>query len=525
MNKQFKNTAIKYHRAKLPQILDETEQRLIDQSVPLFQSKGRLVRVIRLDDAAEDAGIRRPAGALVIHTPNDHLLLETIARPVKFATWNARREQWVENLPPLEFAKHFNARGTWKLRVLRGIVEAPTLRADGTVLSKPGYDDASGIWLDTGGVEFPEIPESPTRKDALHALDRLKDVIKDFPFVPDDEAGELGDPSSHRSVALSAILTGVCRKALRTAPGHGFDATSMATGKTLLCDVVSIIATGRPTSAISQGKSEEEFDKRLFSILLQGDPVIVIDNIDRPVRSDEFCTVLTAEEWQCRVLGISGNKTVPTNVLFLLNGNGLQFEGDIRTRVIMCHLDAGVENPGARKFDRDLRTYVPEHRPQLVAAALTVLRAFVVAGRPGVEDLDAFGRFEDWSNLVRGALVWLGEPDPCATREALDAIDPERDNLAALMRAWLKVIGTEKWVTAKQVIDAAQPDFGDSVDAIDNDLDEALLTLFPRFKTTKTVGRYLTKYKGRIVDGMRIQLHAVKGESTEYRLELVDEPD
>src|SRR5690606_23832657 len=186
-------------------------------------------------------------------------------------------------------------------------------------------------------------------------------------------------------------------------------------GKTLLCDTISMIATGRNSATISQGKSDEEFDKRLFSALLKGDPVLTIDNIERPVSSDEFCTVLTSEEWQCRVLGASVNRTVGTNVLFLLNGNGLTFKGDIRTRVLMCRMDARVEDPGARRFDRDLRTWVPEHRAELVVAALTVLRAFVVAGRPGLDKLTPFGRFEEWSDLVRGALVWLGEPDPCET--------------------------------------------------------------------------------------------------------------
>ena len=134
----------------------------------------------------------------------------------------------------------------------------------------------------------------------------------------------------------------------------------------------------------------------------------------------------------------------------------IRFAGDMITRVIACRMDTGMENPGSRKFDRDLRVYVPQNRPRLVVAALTVLRAFVVAGRPGLEDLEPFARFEDWSNLVRGALVWLDEPDPLLTRDAVVAIDPERENLGAVLRAWARAIGYDRWMTAKEVIDLAE---------------------------------------------------------------------
>ena len=516
---------IKYSRPELPRCLNETEAELRRTVAPVWQMRGRLVEMIRLDADAEADGVKRHAGALQIHVLNDHRLLELMLGSVNFASWNERKKVWIRSAPALEFSRHYNARGAWGLRVLRGIVEAPTMRPDGTILSEPGYDDATGIYLDTGGVEFPPVPENPTRKEAGAALGKLHEVIKDFPFVMDED-DPLGIDSAYRSVALSAILTAVSRKALRTAPGHGFDATSMATGKTLLCDTISMIATGRPASTISQGKNEEEFNKRLFSILLQGDPVITIDNIEQPVRSDEFCTVLTSEEWQCRVLGISGNRTVVTNVLFLLNGNGLTFEGDIRTRVLMCRMDARVEDPGARRFDRDLREWVPQHRAELVTAALTVLRAFVVAGRPGLDKLESFGRFEDWSNLVRGALVWLGEPDPCKTRQDIDAHDPEREALSTLHRAWRDVIGADVLVTAKQLIDAASPnildpddDGGEKVDAAER-LRGALEAISPRYSNPKVLGTYLSKYVGRIVDGHCIREHAILGKSKEYRLEI-----
>lgn len=522
MLKKLTRPQIKLHASRLPQNLDEAEHALLQGDAPVYQMKGSLVQIVRLDQqeiGADGGGIRRDPGALVIRLIRPQRMVELMLTVADFYRYNERKGAWVASAPTPGFASSLEGRGEWRLRVLKGIIEAPTLRPDGSILSEPGYDIATQVYLDTGGVAFPDIPDSPSREDAVVALNLLKDVIKDFPFVP-DEGGSVGDPSASRSVALSAMLTGVCRKALRTAPAHAIDATSMATGKTLLCDVIAMIATGRSAAAISQGQTREEFNKRLFSVLLQGDPVVVIDNIDQEVSSDEFCSVLTAPEWQNRVLGESETRTVPTNVLFLPNGNNIRFKGDMITRVIACRMDAGIEDPGSRRFDRDLRVYVPENRPRLVAAALTVLRAFIVAGRPGLEEVTPFARFEDWSNLVRGALVWLGEPDPLTTREAIVAIDPERENLAALLRAWEKVIGFDRWVTAKEVIDAARGGFDRTAEDGKADLAEALDAISPHHDITPiSLGKYLVQFDGRIVDGVSIRRHVVNGKSTRFRLE------
>ena len=208
----------------------------------------------------------------------------------------------------------------------------------------------------------------------------------------------------------------------------------MGTGKTLAQDAVSLIATGRLTTAMSQGANEED-EKRLFSVLLQGDQILLIDNVKRAIEGDALCTILTQSTWQCRVWGRARKVEVPTNVLMLASGNNLTFKGDMITRALLCKMDAGIEKPEIRRFDVDLKAEIPKRRPELVAAGLTALRAFVVAERPGLRDLEPFGRFEEWSNLVRGALVWLGEPDPCKTRAYIAVDNPEHSDLGQLLAA------------------------------------------------------------------------------------------
>jgi hypothetical protein len=73
------------------------------------------------------------------------------------------------------------------------------------------------------------------------------------------------------------------------------------------------------------------------------------------------------------------------------------------------------------------------NRPDLLVAALTIIRAHIVAGRPCTGNL---GSFEDWAQLVVGALLWLGEPDPIRTRDELVVEDPEKAKFDALLATW-----------------------------------------------------------------------------------------
>lgn len=55
-------------------------------------------------------------------------------------------------------------------------------------------------------------------------------------------------------------------------------------------------------------------------------------------------------------------------------------------------------------------------------AGLTILKAYHHAGRPE-QKIRPFGRFEEWSNLVRSAIVWLELPDPCESRKGIEESD------------------------------------------------------------------------------------------------------
>ncbi len=430
------------------EMLADVEGRMLRGGAPLYQTGGRIVHPVRaLRASSEDDSIRRPAGALTVQDVKaprltlymiEHGRFVRQSKPPRGGDIKLVRQPANRNFAELYISKNDD----WKLPWLAGIIETPTLRSDGTLLTAAGYDPESGLLLDMGDAVYPKIADQPSREDALAALAYLAEPFKGFPFVPDGRNGT----SASRSVMLSAVLTALVRRTLPTAPLHGVSAPTPGTGKTLAIQVVSMVAMGRTITAMSQGASEEEDEKRLFSVLMQGDQMVSIDNVTRPIGGDALCTILTEQTWQSRILGESRNVSVQTNALLTATGNNLTFAGDMTRRALLCRMDAGIENPEGRSFDTNLRTWVRANRVKLVAAGLTILRAFVCAGRPGLDRLKPFGSFEAWSDLVRGALVWLGEPDPCITRKHIAADDPVRAQLTAFLmatRRW-RIVGSRQ---------------------------------------------------------------------------------
>jgi hypothetical protein len=213
----------------------------------------------------------------------------------QFLRYDGRAKDWKAVDAPDRIAEAYLARcGSWKLPLLTGVSSTPFLRADGSICETPGYDPASTLLYKPTG-QFPPIPQQPSRREAEEAIAVLKNLIVGFPFVIDTD----------RAVALSAILTALDRRSIATAPMHAFTAPVAGTGKSLLVDLVSLIVTGQRMPVISQGRNEEELEKRLSAELLSGSAMISIDNCRHDLDSSFLSEALTQPLVKIRVLGLS----------------------------------------------------------------------------------------------------------------------------------------------------------------------------------------------------------------------------
>jgi putative DNA primase/helicase len=472
--------------------VDEAEAALIERKANIYTFGNLLVRPgiaqYTVAGGDKDRGVR----LIPMTKPS---MLEAFSTAALFWRFDQRSEELKRKDCPDKIAELYLARdGGWKLRKLTGVIHAPTLRHDGSILETPGYDIPTGLLYDPLGQVYPAIPQSPTKADAVAALALYKELLKEFPFVD--------KPSL--SVALSAISTGLVRRNLTNAPLHAFTAPAAGTGKSLLVDCAAIVATGKPMPVIAQGASEEETAKRLAADLIAGSPFVSLDNCTDALSGALLCQVLTQETVKVRVLGLSKNVDVLANMMVFANGNNLTVAGDLTRRVIMGTLDSKVERPELRHFSGKPDDIIRDNRGRYVVAALTVLRAFIVAGSPS--QTPPLGSYEEWSHLVRDALVWCGEADPCATMDALTASDPEREDLGRLLYFWNAVIGHDR-VTVKKVSAATS---GDTTDA-KSGLHEALGAIAGHAAGRgtdaidhKKLGHYLARHQGQVVNGMSL---------------------
>lgn len=329
-----------------------------------------------------------------------------------------------------------------------------------------------------------DFPENPSKKDALAALQRLDDLLDGFPFVD--------QPS--RSVALSGLLTPVARAAISVAPLHVISAPSPGSGKSFLVDLCSAIISGNPAPVMTAGKSEEETEKRLGAVFMSGSPILAIDNVNGQLYGDALCQCVERPVVKFRVLGESRMTDIENKTTMFATGNNISLVDDMSRRSILCNLDPNTERPELREFDDNPLDRILDNRGQYIADALTVLRAYKIAGQPG--RLHRLASFGEWSDLIRSAIVWLGRADPLDSMKKVREQDGRLANMQAFFAAmWEETHGQKKTAAELVEMSLANPDLQIAAKALCNPrgaLDGHLL------------GNRLRSITGRIVDGMKL---------------------
>lgn len=405
---------------------DEAISAMMAAGVAFYQRDRSLVRVTSARAKTSDGSVIEVPGIVQVSIP---ILGRAMGQSAEWERMNAKDEV-VRIDPPKEVVEQVAAMsGDWPFPPIAGVIGTPTMRPDGTVLDREGYDPATGLVL-TGAPRMPRIPERPTRQDADRALEVLQSLLAEFPFVDD----------ASRAVALSMILTVVLRGALLPAvPMHAATAPQPGTGKSYLADIASVIGTGERCAVIAMSPDVNETEKRLIAAALSGQQIIAVDNVSEIMAGDFLNQVTERPLLKIRPLGTSTDIRIPNTFTLFANGNNLSAPADMVRRTLLCQLDANVENPEARQFVGNPVADVMANRGHYIAAALTIGRAYVCAGYPG--QLPPLASFERWSNLVRSALVWLGAGDPCLSMDMARAEDPIRAARAAVFSGWVKELG------------------------------------------------------------------------------------
>jgi hypothetical protein len=391
--------------------------------VSLFQRGGMLVQTLESDaDETLENGVTLKKGLRRIRQLPEPLLRERVTQACKLVEDRSNDEESkiVPVPPPKWLVSAIHVRGHYpKVRSLIGCVDTPILRPDGSVLEKAGYDWATRLLYEPR-LEFPPIGK--TFQEAEAAADELAEVVVDFPFVG----------ASDRSAWLALLLTLVGRSCVNgCTPLFAVSANTRGTGKTILLNTAHLIARGSQIAARSYEHDDREMKKAITSIAIEAIPAVMLDNITGRLGGSSLDAALTSTVWSDRILGESRTTgDLPLKTVWTATGNNLSYGGDLGRRVLPIRLNTPEEKPEERTTfkHKHLFTWIESNRARFVSAALTILRAYILAGKP--DQGGTWGSFESWHSVIRGAVCWVGWPDPMHTRASVD----DSDDTAALLR-------------------------------------------------------------------------------------------
>lgn len=503
------------------------EEALIRSGLAIYQRGKDLVQPVS-KEAPASRGRMTLSAALSELTA--YGLIDHFCASADWERFDARAEDWIRINPPTQVAQIVLARyGRWKVASIAGVITTPTLRPDGSVLTEPGYDPATRLYhVADPSLRLHPAVNNPTRAAAEGALAALRALLTEFPFVKTIRDGT-SPLAVSEAVALSGMLTTIVRGAMPVAPLHAFNAHAPGSGKSYLVDVISMIASGRPCPVATASSEEVETEKRLAGLLLEGFPIVSIDNVNGELGGDLLCQAVERPIVRIRRLGGSDITEIETTATIFATGNNIRVRGDMVRRSLTAELDPEMERPELREFEANPVETIQADRGRYVSACLVIVRAYLAAGSPN--RLSPIASFEVWSDLVRSALVWLGCADPVVSMETAREDDPELSQLREVVSAWNDAVGSDA-LNCRAVISLATS----KMPKADSEGDYSPYTAaseprFPAFAeilsqlagfrgeiSPARLGKWLSSKEGRIVGGRRFQKDGVTDGSVRWRL-------
>lgn len=393
-----------------------------------------------------------------------------------------------EHTPSRETLASTLARKTWgTLAPLRGIIGAPVLRRDGTLLQHPGYDPATGLYL-AARVELKPVPDRPTPEQVKQARGfLLTRFLRDFPW----------SSPADRANYVALLATPILRHYTRSLTPFGLiDATMPASGKTILTAGPGMLYGQR---VLPWTDSEEELRKTITAVFAQPVGCVVFDNLAEGtvIDSATLALLVTTGVWSDRLLGASRNVATSNDRLWMATGNNLQVGGDMASRTVRVHLDPNMPRPESR----DQSTFGIPHLDQWITVPrnqLTVLWHLLVLvldwTRAGASKSTGITmrQFTPWAQALGGFLAHHGIPGFLTNISEVRGIDEDETRWRGFLSAWHARHGGQPLSAAELRRDAESDAAG--VDPWDG---QFITTQTGKLPNAIALGRLLTGQVGR----------------------------
>jgi hypothetical protein len=403
----------------------------------------------------------------------------------------------------------FESPKTWgAIPTITHISEVPLL-IGGKLVATPGYN--SGVWINAPAITLPAL----TKGNALQALARVQAWIEEFPFADDQ----------NRAVAVAVLLLAVLRPSMACAPGVIVSKPNYGSGASFFVDLASVVHTGRRAPVLSLTTDQPENRKIIEGELHSGVSFLNLDNLPDgvPFESTLIAQVLSAASGKVRVLGKNkGSPEVSFNRFVILNGNNVIVAKDLARRFITLRIDPRMSNPEERKFKRPtLLDDAAQERAALLADLFTLAAAYQASGER--VNVNALAGYEEFCRLIAEPVMWLTGHDIIASVSTKSAPDETAQILGDLLPLWQRMQGNTnapRGITVNQALKALRELDPDTSSECEMLLAQACgirrfnhaYDLDPR-----TIGHFLTRVEGRVVDGKRFERDGILHKVVRWR--------
>ncbi len=397
-----------------------------------------------------------------------------------------------------------------RLPVVRRILDVPIPVdiAGDLVMARPGYDERLQTYC-RGEIERID----PLPLEEAKAI--LAELFEGFPF-----ANELS-----RTLAYARLLTPFVRGLMgwtaRT-PLWVFEANRPRAGKDYLAGCSGLLYEGRANEDSPLDRDSNETRKRIMAALQSGRRFMHFANSSGDIRNDAFEQAVTAKSISGRLLGsndAASDLTLPNELEFSVSGNtGFTFSEDFALRCRRISLAYYEEDANSRRFLKpDLHGWVTENRTRILGALYGFTMHWHSQGRP--PGPTPFTSFPEWARIVGGIIVACGLGDPCVPQtDGTFTRDSVTEDMTSLFQLAANVHQGE-WLAKGQVRDliGQRTEFNRHHD----------MELFPQWDLQDRPGQTafgtaLTRYQGRVLGGIRMEVDSTDRKRIKYRFVPVD---
>ncbi|MCM2561005.1 hypothetical protein M8756_01905 [Lutimaribacter sp. EGI FJ00015] len=349
---------------------------------------------------------------------------------------------YVSAAAPKEVAEHLFADPALPLSPLEKIVTVPTFTKDGKLIQTPGYDKASGLlYCPDPNLTVPAV-DKVDEAAAKDAAAYLVDLFADFPFDGCSRAENIANPGASLTNFIGLLLTPFVSPIIDdVVPAHLLTKPAPGTGASLLAEACQLVIDGKTDLRPPLSRNEDERRKALFTALQTLKNFLVYDNVAGEMDSATIASFLTSREWTDRILGRTGERTVRNASATVWTGINPGFSPELQRRISLIKLDAKMAKPGERdpstfKVQGDFKSYIRQHRGEIIGACLTLVKHWIQSGQKNASDRP-LASFERWHWTVGGILEAAGLTRFQGNREELAVVTGGEGNpMQSLIQAW-----------------------------------------------------------------------------------------